>query len=118
MKNTLKPLFISLLLALVLIVGGAQKATATTGDCPYGTYHEYNTRSGVKVLINGQYINGTLYTCSCGSEVICTDVNKYCYPSSCTIDHSFGYPYLPGTFQWYVPSALYPGTPSNWTGIW
>lgn len=122
MKKIFSFLCLSLLLLSVFAIGGNQKAFAGVRRCRVnGEYHIPNTNPQmsylVKVQINGNIINGTLWTCDCGTQVIATDANCYCYPSQCSIKTSAGYPYLPGSYSYYVPSTTYSGLPSDWQGV-
>lgn len=125
MKKNLKILCLSLLLVLVGVVGSPQKVQAGPLACPVnGQYHvPNNTRiSTVTVKINSTNYLGTLWKCDCGAEVIGCDYGggSFTYPSLCDLKQSPGYPYLPGSYTYYVPRSLsyvYYGTPSDWINV-
>ena len=122
MKKNLKILCLSLLLVLVGVVASPQKVQAGPLVCTVnGQYHVPNRSTTmtylVKVQVNGTIYNGTLWTCDCGSQVITSDVSRYCYPSDCSIGYSAGYPYLPYSYSYYIPSTTYAGVPSTWYNI-
>lgn len=111
MKKNLKILCLSLLLVLIGVVGSPQRVQAGPIVCNVNGQYHISTRSSlVKVQINGTIYNGTLWTCDCGSQVITSDANRYCYPSQCSIGYSGGYSY-------YIPSTTYAGVPSTWYNI-
>lgn len=118
MKKFFKILAMSALLLSLCIVATPQKTTASPAHCKYGQYHTPNGRGSiVKAEINGKIINGTCWTCSCGSEVVTTDVYRYFYPSDNYVKKTPGYPYTPGSIAYYTGMSTYSGLPSEWTGI-
>ena len=120
MKKSLKVLFASLLLTFISIMQFPLNTNAVERNCDlYGQYHRATSNtSHVKLkLPNGNKVNGTLWTCGCTEQVIVFDYNMHCYVSDCTMDADKGYPYIPGTASFYVPSRVYSGMPSAWKGV-
>lgn len=125
MKKTFQILILSLILTLAGTLGIYQKTSAAGSSCPvHGQYHAPNNTkvSTIAVYVNGTRYTGTLWTCDCGSELICCDYNggSYTYPSLCDKKESWGYPYTPGSYIYYVvksSSYIYYGTPSNWINV-
>lgn len=125
MKKIFKFSCFFLVAVLIIAAGISQTATAAAGPqvtpsvvgvCPInGAQHMGQTKLFSHVYWNSQMYNGHLYTCACGSEVVCFDANRYFYPNGVAMDHSPGFPVIGQ--EWYLPTTTYSGSPSTWYNV-
>ena len=69
-----------------------------------------------KAKINGTTYNAHEWDCVCGSVIITVwDLgNYYFYPDDATWTHTPGFPYIPGSYQYWDVKKLRSGNPIDW----
>jgi len=84
--------------------------------------HYDNYSSITKAKINGEIYNAAQWECvsGCGSIVITVPDygNVYFYSSDATFKSSTGFPFLPGSYQYYDVNILRSGSPVDWQLGW
>lgn len=82
--------------------------------------HKDTSSSLTKAKINGSIYNAAEWNCSCGAAVMTVPDygNVYFYSSDATMQASAGFPYLPGSYQYYQVNTLRSGSPIDWQTGW
>lgn len=77
--------------------------------------HYDNGSTTVKAKIDGLTVNVRQFDCICGATVFESDY-KYChfYPQDATWTSTPGFPYTPGSIQYWDVHVTHPGDPIEW----
>lgn len=87
--------------------------------CPHnasGDGRHQSPSSFTKAKINGTTYNAHEWECTCGAKVITVwDLGTYYfYPNDAVWTHTPGFPYVPGSYQYWDVKTLHSGDPIDW----